>query len=143
MSVTQPPAVARPRMDAAEAAIEPLRWLSREPRTALVWAGVSLIFSLVVGVALIVVSGPAFAALASAGPRPAPSVMGAAMLGAAPGWLLTMALSLVLYAFFYAAVNRALLRPGEDGWSRSQARLWLGKSYSLIPPHLSILLTRL
>ncbi|MBE7219284.1 MAG: hypothetical protein INR64_12495 [Caulobacteraceae bacterium] len=116
MSVTQAAAVGRPRLEAADAAIEPLRWLRREPRAALVWAGVSLVFSLVIGVGLIALSGRSFAALASAGPRPDPSVVGAAMLGAAPGWLLSLVLSLLLYAFFYAAMNRALLRPAEGGW---------------------------
>ncbi len=115
MTIT-PAGAARPRIDAPEAVMDGLRLLRREPRTWLAWGAVSLAFSLLVSVSLLVVSGPAFTALANAGARPDPAVVGAAMLGALPGWLLTMVLSLVFYAVFYAAMNRALLRPAEGGW---------------------------
>ena len=117
MSVGSGSAVLQPRIEAAEAATAGFRLMRAEPRTWLAWAGVSLVFYAIIGVATFGAVGPQMAALTAApGVTPDPATVFAALGHAAPVYLLIAVLSLGFYAVFYAAVNRALLRPQEGGW---------------------------
>ena len=117
MSVTAGSAVLQPRIEAVEAATSGFRLMRAEPRTWLAWAGVSLVFYAIIGAATFGVVGPQMAALtATPGVQPDPTAVFTALGRAAPVYLLIALLSLGFYAVFYAAVNRALLRPQEGGW---------------------------
>lgn len=117
MSVGSGSVAVRPRIEPAEAATAGFRLMRAEPRTWLAWAGVSVVFYAGVGVATLGAVGPQMAALKrTPGVTPDPTAVFAALGHAAPAYLLIAVLSLGFYAVFYAAVNRALLRPQEGGW---------------------------
>ena len=115
MSTPAMVAAAPPRIEAVECASAGFRLMRREPRTWLAWAAISLVFYAAVGVASFAAIGPQMAAF-TPGARPDPAAMLAAFAHAAPTYTLIMLLSLALYAVFYAAVNRAVLRPQERAW---------------------------
>lgn len=103
------------RFSASEAAFAGFRLLAREPVAGLAWAGVMLAFGLVLGGLMVLAVGPAMTEIMTAGPKTDPAAQLSLLGRVAPIYALVLPLSLLLYAVFYAAVNRAVLRPGERG----------------------------
>ena len=108
----------RARLSSTEAAFAGFNLLRREPVTWAIWGGVTLVWSLLLGAVLVGMIGgqlAAFQAATAPGATPDPSATLARMGAMAPGYLVIMLLSIGFYAVWYAAVNRALLRPGDGG----------------------------
>lgn len=101
---------------ATDAAFEGFRLAREKPVAILMWGVLLLVFSVVSGGALVALAGPALADMMEASrttPQTDPTAMMAQMGAIAPAYLSLMILSLGLYAVLYAAVYRAVLRPGD------------------------------
>ena len=108
------------RFSASEAAFTGFRLLAREPVTWAVWTLAFLVFSLIIGAGMVVMVGPSMTELmASAGtPNRDPAAAMAMFSRILPFEGLVLVASLAVYALAFAAVNRAVLRPGAGGPGR-------------------------
>lgn len=113
-----PPPVAPPAhpFSATDAAFAGFRLARRRPQVVLALAAVNLVLLLVFGVAMVAMAGPDLARMQTLGPRPDPAEAMALLGRLAPFYGLSVVLVLVTYAVVYAAVCRAMLRPG-GGWA--------------------------
>ena len=98
-----------------DAALSGFRLVRERPRTIAVWAGVHLVFTLGIGLAMVLTGGAALAQLtaASATSRTDPSQTLALLGQVAPMYLLLLVAFALYYAVFMAAVNRALMQPDD------------------------------
>ncbi len=98
-----------------DAALEGFRIPREQPRAVLIWAGVHLVFGLVISAAMITVGGNAFTeflALSRTG-NPDPQATMAAMRNLGPTYAVLLPLGLMVQAVFSAAIYRVVLRPQE------------------------------
>ncbi len=105
------------RFSATEAAFAGFRLLRREPVVGLTWAGLMLALGLAFGAVTVVAVGPVLAEMAAAGAQPDPAVQMRLVGRLLPLYALSFPLALALYGVFYAAVNRAILRPQDKGFA--------------------------
>jgi len=101
---------------ATEAAFTGFRFARQHPRTLAVWAGVQIVISIAFGVIMVATMGPALMQLQSlsgqASRDPAQTMAMLRQIG--PLYAIFTPLTFVFYAFVYATMNRAVLRPGDD-----------------------------
>ncbi len=99
-----------------DVALEGFRLTRERPKTVLAWGAV-LAAAQALTVALLAVTGAGegLAAFSRAGSTPGadPAALAALLTSAAPGLLLTVAVSVLADTLVYAAMLRAVLRPGE------------------------------
>ncbi len=117
-----PPVVppARP-FSATDAALAGLRLARREPLTLLVWAGVFVGLYVVMAAGMVATIGPQIMQLqaaAASGAKTDPTQTLAMMGAIAPAYGMIMLISLLFYGLMFAAVNRAILRPGSGAPGR-------------------------
>ena len=98
---------------ASEVAFSGIRFVRNNLRTVAVWAGVQLVFSLVVQVAVVSTIGPTLASLRGLGASSNPQQTLAAMQNVLPFEGIAILGSMVIYAIIYATMNRAVLRPSD------------------------------
>ena len=98
-----------------DAALTGFRLVRERPRTIAVWAGVHLIFTLGIGLAMVVTGGAALTRLtaASSTARSDPGQTLALLGQVAPMYLLLLVAFTLYYAVFMAAANRALMQPDD------------------------------
>lgn len=101
---------------ATDAALSGFRLVWEKPKVLPWWAGLQFVFSLALTAFTAVSAGPAFTKLASVrlGPAVDPAEVFGLFREIAPTYVVLIAAVLVLYAVLYAAMNRAVLRPGEE-----------------------------
>jgi len=104
---------------ASDAALTGFRIVRERPNVVLIWSAIQFAISLIFGVAKVRFAGPALmnfnAVNAQAHPDPA-QVMGVfRQLG--PFYLGLLLFSLAFYPVLYATMNRAVLRPDEEGFA--------------------------
>ena len=101
---------------ATDAALEGFRLTREKPRAVLVWAGLMLLSTLAFYGLVLALAGEAFNTVLSAGPDGGDPEGTLAALGrVAPLYALLLPLGILFYGVLYAAVYRAVLRPGEGG----------------------------
>ena len=105
------------RFSASEAAFTGFRLLAREPATWAVWAGVFVVISLVFGAGIVATIGPTLAEMMQSAGQPSvdPTASLRVLSRILPFEGVLIVVSLGLYAVMFAAVNRAILRPGAGG----------------------------
>jgi len=101
---------------AVEVALTGFRIVRERPRTALVWIAAQLVVSAVSLTLIIETAGPTLTRFYAQMwlPRSDPTQTAAIVGQLAPFYLGAMLLSLVFYAFLFAAMDRAVLQPNED-----------------------------
>ena len=99
---------------AADAAFTGFRVVWEKPWAVVIWAAVQFVASLGFELFTAATAGPAYSQIAHAGLIPNdPQRMMALFEPAAPTYVATLIAQLVLVAVFYAAMNRAVMRPAE------------------------------
>jgi hypothetical protein len=101
---------------AADAAFTGFRVVWERPWAALIWAGVQFVVSLALNLFIAISAGAAFSQLTQLGVQPTadPEKMMTVLRGVAPTYVAVLIAVLVLAAVFYAAMNRAVMRPAES-----------------------------
>jgi len=102
-----------------EAALTGFRIVRERPRIALFWIVVQFFVSAGFALIMVEIAGPAMTKLYAGGMMTAsrdPAQNLAMFAQLAPMYGLIMVLTLVVYPILYAAMNRAVLRPAEDGF---------------------------
>jgi hypothetical protein len=101
---------------AADAAFTGFRVVWERPWAAAIWAGVQFVVSLALNLFIAISAGAAFTQLTQMGLQPTgdPDKMVAILRAVAPTYVAVMIAVLVLAAVFYAAMNRAVMRPQES-----------------------------
>ena len=105
------------RFSISEAAFTGFRIVRERPRAVVTWAVMQLILSLVLGGVAIAVAGPDLMRLRELGAGAAGQDSGAALAllpRLAPVYGLMLVFALLFSALLYAAMNRAVMRPGDD-----------------------------
>jgi hypothetical protein len=101
---------------ASDAAFTGFRIVAERPWVVAIWAGLQLVFNLGLQLFVAYSAGPAFTKAAQLGLPPAhedPAAVLQLFQQVAPTYLVVIIGSLILNAVVYAAMNRAVLRPGE------------------------------
>ena len=105
-----------------DAAFAGFRVARQHPKALLVWIGVSILMQLATQGVLVAMAGPAMTqltaliGLASTDPQHVdPTKFAALAPGLAPAYLMILPISLCVYAVIYAAMNRVILRPADEG----------------------------
>ena len=109
------------RFSATEAAFTGFRLVVRQPGVVAVWGLLYLGFTLFTGAGMVLTVGPSMTAVMAqqrAGVTPDPAAAVAMMNGLLPFEGLVLLASLAFNALLVAAVNRAVLRPGQGGPGR-------------------------
>ncbi len=109
------------RFSATEAAFTGLRLIRRDPGAVAVWGAVYLAFTFILGAGMVVTVGLYMTALMAqqrAGAAADPAASLALLSRLLPFEGLAMIAGLAFYALLFAAVNRAVLRPGTGGPGR-------------------------
>lgn len=103
---------------ASDAAITGFRVVWLRPMVVPVWAVVQFAVALGSTAFIVASAGPAFAKLQALSFQPAadPNQVLSLFAEVAPTYLVLIAGSLIFYAVLYAAMNRAVLRPEDDGF---------------------------
>jgi hypothetical protein len=103
---------------AADVALHGFRVVWGRPRSVLYWAALQLAFSLGVAVFVILSAGPAYTKLQAwtLQPTPDPTQVFGLFRELLPTYIALIAVSLVFYAVLSAAMNRAVLKPGDDAF---------------------------
>jgi len=96
----------------SDAAFSGFRIVREHPKAVPIWAGVLLVFSLANTLLMAAMAGPALMRFQQPSQDPNQSL--AAMQQLLPVYLILLPLSLAFYAVVYAAISRAVLRPGDD-----------------------------
>ena len=102
---------------ASDAAFTGFRIVAERPWAVAIWAGLQLVVTLAFELFVAYSAGPAFTRLAQLGLQPPsqdPTVMLDLLRQVAPTYLVLLVGGLTLNAVLYAAMNRAVLRPGES-----------------------------
>jgi hypothetical protein len=103
---------------ASDAALTGFRIVRERPRTLMVWIAVQFVVQTGLVLGMVQVAGPAMTQLSAAGvgstrdPAQTAAIVG--QLG--PFYLLIALFSLIFYPILYSTMNRAVLRPGEEGF---------------------------
>jgi hypothetical protein len=102
-----------------ESALAGVRFVRERPRAAATWAGLQLLVWLVFGVLIVEMAGPAFAQVLALQTQPlAARAASPALLGQlAPFYGVLLLFSVVFYPVLFAAMNRAVLRPQDQGFA--------------------------
>lgn len=95
----------------ADTALIGFRFARAHPKVLAAWAGASLAFAIAMTVAMVTLGGGEFTALANSR---APEDARAAMAKVGPVFMAIGLVSLCAYAFWFATMNRAVLRPVES-----------------------------
>ena len=101
---------------ASDAAFTGFRIVAQRPWVVAIWAGLQLVVSLSFELFVAYSAGPAFTKLGQMGLQPPsqdPTVVLNLFRQVAPTYLVLLIGGLILNAVLYAAMNRAVLRPGE------------------------------
>lgn len=100
----------------SEAAFTGFRVVREHPKAVIFWAVLQFCLSLASVSLLVGLAGPTLASFQAGTLTPTtdPTVAMAMMQKAAPAYAGLLLLSLLIYPVVYAAMNRAVLRPGED-----------------------------
>lgn len=102
---------------ASDVALTGFRIVRERPRVVAIWAAIQFVISLGFSLGMVSLAGPALASLsaggASASRDPAQAVAMVRQL--APFYALLVLFSLAFYPVLYATMNRAVLRPSEEG----------------------------
>src|SRR5215469_9577104 len=102
---------------ATDVAFSGIRFVRERPRAVAIWAGAQLIISLVLGAAVVAVMGPSLVLLRGLGRQPqtdptqALAVLGSVM----PLLALALPVGLIINGVVYSTVDRAALRPNDEG----------------------------
>ncbi|MBS0412714.1 MAG: hypothetical protein JSR86_22550, partial [Proteobacteria bacterium] len=97
-----------------ECAFSGPRFILRKPGVVAVWIAAQVLINVAGSVAMIaVMGGPLQQMMRASADRANPQAALAAMAALAPAYMVSLAISLVIYSVIYAAMNRAILRPGE------------------------------
>jgi hypothetical protein len=101
---------------ATDVAFTGFRFVRKHPRAVALWAAIQLVISLVAGVAVTAIAGPAMMQMqALRFQRQAdPTATMALLPQILPLLLLTIPFSLIFHSVLFATMNRAVLRPGEN-----------------------------
>ena len=102
---------------ATDVAFTGIRFVRHNLRTVAIWAGVQLVLSIALQVAIVATMGPAMASFRSLGTRPNPQQSLAMIQNILPFEGVAILVSLVVYAIVYATMNRAVLRPADSGFA--------------------------
>jgi len=97
-----------------ECAFSGPRFILRKPGVVAVWMAIQILINLIGSAAMIAVMGGPLQAMMRASQNKAdPQATLAAFAALAPAYLVSLLLSLTIYAVIYGAMNRAVLRPDE------------------------------
>jgi hypothetical protein len=104
---------------ASDAALTGFRIVRERPKAVLIWSAIQFAISLIFGVATVRFAGPALVSFnaisAQAHPDPAQAMGVFRQLG--PFYLGVVLFLLAFYPVLYATMNRAVLRPDEEGFA--------------------------
>jgi hypothetical protein len=102
---------------ATDVAFAGIRFVRERPRTVAIWAGLQIVISLVLGGIVIAMLGPQLAQLQSLGrqSQPDPTQVMAIFGAILPMYAIILPLTLLINGVIYAAMARAVLRPGDEG----------------------------
>jgi hypothetical protein len=99
---------------AADAALTGFRIVAERPWAVAIWAALQFVVSLALALLVATTAGPAFTRLSEMGLQPTDPAAALQLMGqVAPTYFALLSASLVLYAVLFAAMNRAVLRPGD------------------------------
>jgi len=107
---------------ASDVALTGFRIVRERPKAVLIWSAIQFAIALTFGVAMVRFAGPALMSLsmhAEAGntaARADPAQAMALLRQLAPFYLCLVLFSLVFYPILYATMNRAVLRPDDEGF---------------------------
>ena len=104
------------RFSASDAALTGFRIVRERPLALAIWAGIQLILTLGAGLSAVRFAGPALMSLHAASSTGDPALTMAIFQRLEPYYLCLLAVSLIFYPILYATMNRAVLRPGEEGF---------------------------
>ena len=111
---------------AADAAFTGFRVVWERPLAVAIWAAVQFVVSLAINLFIAISAGQAFGQMSQLGLQPPadPDKVMALFRQVAPTYVVVLIVVLVLAAVFYAAMNRAVLRPAESrfGYLRLASR---------------------
>jgi len=102
---------------AADAAFTGFRVVWERPWAVAIWAGLQIVVNVALKVFIAASAGAAMAQIAQLGmpaPNANPAQMLALMRQVAPTYVVLMIVGLIVSAVFYAAMNRAVMRPQES-----------------------------
>jgi hypothetical protein len=102
---------------ATDVAFSGIRFVRERPRTVAIWAGAQLLISLVLGALIVAIMGPSLVQLQGFGrQQPTDPAQAMAVLSRVlPMLALALPVGLIINGVVYATVDRAALRPGEEG----------------------------
>lgn len=102
---------------ATDVAFSGIRFVREHPRTVATWSGAQLVVSLVLGAVVVAVMGPQLAQLQGLGrQQPAdPAQVMALFQRLLPMYAILLPVGVVIYGVIYATVDRAVLRPAQEG----------------------------
>ncbi len=103
---------------ASDVALTGFRVVRERPKTVAIWAVIQLVVSTAFTLGMVSWVGPALTSLNALNGAQArnPSATLALFGQLAPFYLVTLVLSLAFYSILYAAMNRVVLRPAEEGF---------------------------
>jgi hypothetical protein len=100
---------------AADAAFTGFRIVWQRPWAVAIWAGVQFVFSLALQLFMVISAGPLLMKMTAMGATSSdPGAMLDSLRQLAPTYVVILIAALVLSAVFYAAMNRAVMRPQES-----------------------------
>lgn len=103
---------------ASDVALTGFRIVRERPKAVLIWSVIQFVIALAFSLAMVRFAGPALVNLnaANASPHPDPAQAMATLRQLGPFYLGLAVCSLAFYPILYATMNRAVLRPGEEGF---------------------------
>ena len=102
----------------SDAALTGFRFVREHLRTVGIWAAIHLVISAIIMVVMVQTAGPALTQMmATAGTRPDPAEAMARLRQLAPFYGCMMLYGLFFYSVLYAAMSRAVLRPGDERYA--------------------------
>ena len=103
---------------ASDVALTGFRIVRERPRVLAIWIVVQIVIQLAMTVAMIQLAGPALSRFAFGGTPPSrdPAQAMAILQQLGPFYLLILVFSLVFYPIVFSTMNRAVLRPEEEGF---------------------------
>jgi hypothetical protein len=103
---------------AADVALNGFRLVWERPRSVIWWAALQFVFALALTAFIAVSAGPAFEQLAGLlfQPTTDPNVVLGLFRRILPTYIVVLAAALVFHAVLYAAMNRAVMRPGDSAF---------------------------
>jgi hypothetical protein len=103
---------------ASDAALTGFRIVRERPRALMIWIAIQLVLHIGLGAGMVQAVGPALTRLNAAGMEntrdPAQAMAIFQQLG--PFYLLLLAFSLIFYPILYSTMDRAVLRPDDEGF---------------------------